>query len=262
MGIINATPDSFYASSRAAGKAAVHLGLRMEEEGADILDIGGESSRPGADPVSEDEESRRVLPVIEQLARRTRIPISVDTYKAGVARRARESGAAILNDITALRGDPGMAEVSAIFSKVILMHMLGTPKTMQEDPRYADVVEDISAFFRERIRCFASAGGDPSKVLVDPGIGFGKTLKHNLEILRRLEEFKRLGRPLVVGASRKSFIGVLMSDSDSPLPVQDRLEGSLAAACRAALAGAAVLRVHDVLATRRALRVLAAVRPP
>ena len=280
MGIVNVTPDSFYAGSRATAGAAVAVGLELEQEGADYLDIGGESTRPGADPVSEDEESRRVLPVVEALAKRARIPISVDTCKAAVARRAREAGASILNDITALRGDPRMIETAKAFDHVILMHMQGTPRTMQESPSYQDVVVDIRAFFEERLAAFSRAGGEAARVWLDPGIGFGKTLDHNLEILRRLERFAALGRPLVVGASRKSFLGKLLGGKENilppaatagmavatggeehVLPPEDRLEGSLAVACRAAEAGAAVVRVHDVRATCRALDTFAAVRP-
>lgn len=257
MGVLNCTPDSFYASSRASGEAAVQRGLKMAEEGADFLDVGGESTRPGSDPVSEDEESLRVLPVIEQLVRKTRIPVSIDTCKAGVARRALDAGATVLNDITALRGDPAMLGISLAYPKVILMHMQGIPKTMQENPHYENVVADICDFFRERINAFVHAGGDASRVLIDPGIGFGKTLEHNLEILRRLEDFQILGRPVVVGASRKSFIGRLLGGDGRLAASEERLEGSLAVACRAAMAGAAILRVHDVLATHRMLAVWA-----
>jgi len=258
MGIVNATPDSFFESSRALADAAVDAGVRMAEEGADMIDVGGESTRPGALPVAEEEECRRVLPVIERLAKRLQIPISVDTYKAAVARRAREAGATVLNDISALRGDERMLAVAKSFDRVILMHMQGTPRTMQEAPSYEDVVGEIRAFFEERLAEFAKAGGDASRALFDPGIGFGKTVEHNVEILRGLERFKSLGRPIVVGASRKSFIGRLLG-GEKPLPPEERLEGSLAVACRAAQAGAAVLRVHDVLATRRALDVFARV---
>lgn len=261
MGILNATPDSFYASSRVLEGEAVRLGLEMVEQGADLLDVGGESTRPGADPVAEEEECRRVLPVLEALARRAGVPLSVDTRKAGVARRSLEAGASVLNDVSALRGDPGMAEAALRFSRVILMHMQGEPGTMQENPRYGDVVGEILAFFRERLEAFRRAGGDESRVLLDPGIGFGKDLGHNLEILRRLEEFKALGRPLALGASRKSFIGRILGGEKTPLAPEERLEGSLAVACRAAEAGVDMVRVHDVRATRRALQVYAALRP-
>lgn len=257
MGVLNLTPDSFYAASRCSCAAqALRAGLKMEEDGADILDLGGESTRPGSEPVSGEEEARRVLPALRALARRVRIPISIDTSKADVARRALEEGASILNDVTALRGDPKMPEAARGYRTVILMHMRGRPRTMQERPRYRDVVEDVLDFLRERIDAFEAAGGKASRVWIDPGIGFGKTLKHNLEILRRLEEFLRLGRPVLVGLSRKSFIGRILGSSSQP---KMRLEGSLAAACRAAEAGAHALRVHDVAETRRALEVFAAV---
>lgn len=265
MGILNVTPDSFYAGSRLDGRdAAVRRGMEMLEEGADLLDVGGESTRPGAEPVAEEEENRRAVPVVAELARRAGVPVSIDTSKAGVARRALEAGATILNDVSALRGDARMPEAARAYPRVILMHMRGNPKTMQDGPRYADVVREISDFFLERLEAFERAGGDPTKVWLDPGIGFGKEPGHNLEILRRLEEFRALGRPLVLGASRKSFIGRLLATGQSPaaapLPPEERLEGSLAVACRAALAGIEVLRVHDVGATRRALKVFAAVQ--
>lgn len=259
MGVVNATPDSFYAGSRAlSSDEVVRRGLELAEEGADWLDIGGESTRPGSDPVSMEEECRRILPAIEGLARRCGVPVSVDTSKATVARRARDAGATILNDISALRSDPEMPQAALGFNKVILMHMQGIPKTMQEDPRYGNVVRDILGFFRDRLQAFERAGGDASKVWLDPGIGFGKDLEHNLDILHRLEELRSSGRPLVLGVSRKSFLGRLLGSSGSPLSPEDRLEGSLAAACRAAQAGVEVLRVHDVRATKRALVVFSA----
>lgn len=252
MGILNLTPDSFYAPSRAQFQAAVDRGLALEQEGADLLDLGGESSRPGAEPVSVGDECRRVLPVIEALAARVKIPISIDTYKAEVAERALELGASVLNDITALRRDPRMPEAAARYPRVVLMHMLGTdPRTMQKAPAYADVVGEVAAFLRERLAAFAAVGGDPARAWIDPGIGFGKTLEHNLELLRGLEALCALG-PLLLGASRKSFLG--------PAPAEERLEGSLAAACRAAEAGAICVRVHDVAATRRALDAWARMR--
>ena len=256
MGILNITPDSFYGASREPGlEGAVRRGLTLAEEGADILDVGGESTRPGSEPVSVEEELRRTLPVIERLARDLRVPISVDTSKPEVALRAFDAGATILNDVLALRGGEAMAAAASRFEAVILMHMLGTsPRAMQDDPRYGDVVKDICAFFRGRMAAFERAGGDAARVWLDPGIGFGKTLEDNFEILSRLEEFRALGRPLLVGASRKAFIGRAL-DPVSPLPPEDRLEGSLAVACRAAQAGVAVVRVHDVARTVRALEI-------
>ena len=262
MGILNITSDSFYEHSRVpSAEEAVRRGLRMEAEGADILDVGGESTRPGSDPVSVEEECRRVLPVVEALAKKVKIPVSIDTSKAEVAERAFDHGASILNDVTALRGDPRMGEAALRYPVVLLMHMLGTPKMMQEDPRYSDVVAEVAAFFRERLSAFSARGGDAGKVWLDPGIGFGKTLEHNLEILSRLEELRALGRPLVLGASRKSFIGGVLGEPGRPLPAQERLPGSLAAACRAAEAGAYAVRVHDVKETREALDVYARMRP-
>lgn len=263
MGILNVTPDSFYAPSRrTAAEEAVRRGLELEAEGADLIDVGGESTRPGADPVETEEESRRVLPVLEALAGRLRVPLSIDTSRAAVARGALEAGATVLNDVCALRRDSGMPAVARRFSEVILMHMRGVPKTMQERPVYRDVVSDILDFFRERLEACSAAGLQPGRVLLDPGIGFGKAIEHNLEILRRLEEFHVLGRPLVLGVSRKSFLGRLMGNPEAPLPPEDRLEGSLSVACRAASAGAALLRVHDVRATRKALQAYCAVQPP
>ena len=251
MAIVNVTPDSFYPASRCPDpEEAFASAMRAEEEGADFLDVGGESTRPGSAPVGEEEECRRVLPVIERLAKRARTPISVDTSRPGVAARALDAGASVLNDVLALRGGAGMPAVAARFKGVVLMHMLGTsPRTMQESPRYGDVVREISDFLRGRLAAFEAAGGDPGRVWLDPGIGFGKTLEHNLEILRRLEEFRSLGLPIALGASRKSFIGKILGLEDPA----ERLEGSLAAACRAAEAGVDMVRVHDVAATRRAL---------
>lgn len=263
MGIVNATPDSFYAASRApSAEAAVRRGLELVEEGAQLLDVGGESTRPGSAPVPAEEQMRRVLPAIEALAKRAGVPVSVDTSSAAVALRALDCGATMLNDVTALRGDPGMALAARRYPRVALMHMRGSPGTMQEAPRYGDVVAELLEFFRERLAAFASAGGDPGSVLLDPGIGFGKSTEHNLEILRRLEQFRSLGRPLLLGVSRKSFLGRLLGGEPSPLPPEERLEGSLAVACRALDAGVEWLRVHDVRATRRALLAYAAVRAP
>ena len=261
MAVLNVTPDSFYAGSRASTLgAAVERARRFAAEGADFIDVGGESTRPGAEPVPQAEELRRVVEVVERVAR-LGVRVSVDTSKAEVALRALEAGASVLNDVTALRGDPAMPAVARGFPAVILMHMRGAPRTMQEAPRYKDVVGEVLAFLRERLDAFAAAGGDPARAWIDPGIGFGKTLEHNLEILRRLEDFKSLGRPLVIGASRKSFLGPLTAKpGTAPNPPEERLEGSLAVACRAAEAGVDVVRVHDVAATRRALETFAAAR--
>lgn len=253
MGILNLTPDSFYTPSRLPDLSmAVEQAQRMAQEGADILDIGGESSRPGAQPVSGEEELKRVLPVIRALSKKLSIPLSVDTYKSLVAERALGEGAAIINDISGLRADGAMVKTAARFKAgLVLMHMQGEPRTMQKNPSYREIVGDIADFFRERLRLLAEQGIDPLQVVMDPGIGFGKTLEHNLELLRRLPEFFPLGRPLLLGLSRKSFIGHILD-----LPPQERLEGSLASAAVAVMKGAAILRVHDVKATVRACKVV------
>jgi dihydropteroate synthase len=262
MGIINATPDSFYPGSRVPGvEEAVERGMEMAQAGADILDVGGESTRPGSDEVAAEEELKRVIPVISGLARRMAVPISIDTRRPETAARALEAGATILNDIFALRAGEEMMKIAARYPVVVMMHMAGqSPKTMQENPSYRDVVEDISGFFEERLSQFEAAGGDRSRVWLDPGLGFGKTTRHNLDILSRLEEFRSLGRPLVVGASRKSFIGKVLGSEDAPVPVGERLGGSLFVACRAAEAKAACVRVHDVAQTCGALDLWASVR--
>jgi dihydropteroate synthase len=258
MGVLNATPDSFYAGSRAFGmKAALSLAAEMVESAADCLDIGGESTRPGAQPVSASEELARTLPLIQAIRERwPSVLLSIDTQKAEVAREALARGAGLVNDISALRGDPAMAEVVAeAGAPVILMHMQGTPQTMQVQPRYKDVVAEVKSFFEERIAFAIREGIDEKRIILDPGIGFGKTLEHNLTLLRRLSEFVVFGRPLLVGVSRKSFIGRWLGGVDSPLPVEERLEGSLAAALWAVHQGARGLRVHDVAPTRRVLQI-------
>lgn len=255
MAIVNATPDSFYPASRAAGEAAVSRALRFVEEGADLLDVGGESTRPGSEPVSADEEFSRVLPVIAALAARAGVPVSVDTSKPEVARRALDAGATVLNDVAALRGGADMPAVAARYPLVVLMHMLGTsPRTMQAAPSYGDVTAEVTAFLAQRLAALRAAGAAPDRAWVDPGLGFGKTVEHNLTLLRGLEALAGLA-PVLVGASRKSFIGKLLGSEEAPLPPEERLEGSLAAACRAAAAGAVCVRVHDVKATVRALEV-------
>lgn len=256
MGIVNVTLDSFYPDSRtpAPGQAADAV-LRQVEQGADLVDIGGQSPRPGSEPVSVEEELRRVVPVFEVLAGRVRVPLSIDTDKARVARECLALGASVVNDVSALRQDPAMMEIAAGAEAVILMHRGGdSPKTMQDGPRYADVVKEVKDFLIERKLAFARAGGKPERVIFDPGIGFGKKLEHNLSLLRHLDELAVLG-PLALGASRKSFLGRIIADQGPA----DRLDGSLAAACWAALHGASILRVHDVLATRRALATLEAI---
>jgi dihydropteroate synthase len=257
-GILNVTPDSFSDGGRFDSlDRAVRRAEALIAEGADLLDIGGESSRPGADPVSVEEEIRRVVPVVEAIhATHPEVPISVDTVKAEVGRRAIEAGACILNDITALRGDPAMAPLAArTGAGVVLMHMQGAPRTMQQAPAYADVVSEVEAFFRERIAAAEQAGIRPETICLDPGVGFGKRLEHNLALIRAGGRFGELGCPLFLGLSRKSFIGALLD-----LPVEQRLEGSLAAATAAVLYGAHIVRVHDVAATRRAVAVADALK--
>src|SRR5262249_48973018 len=257
MGIVNVTPDSFSdGGQHASTEAAVAHALRLVEQGADLLDIGGESSRPGATPVSLDEELRRVLPVVEELARRTVVPLSVDTTKAEVARACLAAGAHVINDITAL-GDPCMAGVVRdAGAGLIVMHMQGTPATMQQAPQYDDVVAEVARFPEEGWQAAADAGIPAERVAVDPGIGFGKTAEHNLELLARLNDFQRLGRPVCLGVSRKNFIGRLLGR-----PVASRLAGSLAAECYAVARGdAQIVRVHDVAEACDAVHVIPAVR--
>jgi dihydropteroate synthase len=255
MGVVNVTPDSFSDGGLYLDPdAAVAHGLELAEAGAEVLDVGGESTRPGADPVGEEEELRRVVPVIRGLSG-SRSRISVDTSKASVAAAALDAGAAIVNDVTALRGDPEMGRLCAERgATLILMHMLGEPRTMQENPRYDDVVADVKAFLAERLEAAVAAGIDEDRVWLDPGIGFGKTGAHNMELLRRLGELRELGRPLVIGTSRKSFLGKVDGS-----PADQRLGGTIASSVLAAAEGAEVLRVHDVAEVRQALAVAAAV---
>jgi len=257
MGVLNVTPDSFSDGGLFVHpEAAVRQGVEMAEEGAAIVDVGGESTRPGSDRVSVEQEISRVLPIVEALQSRVAARISVDTSKAEVARRALAAGAAIVNDVSALRVDPEMVEVVADAGcPVCLMHMLGAPKTMQEDPRYDDVVDDVSRFLEERLAFAVARGVREEQVMLDPGIGFGKTLAHNLLLLRHLDRFAALGRPVVLGTSRKRFLGAIL-DAEP----QDRLFGTVATTVMGALAGATVFRVHDVRPNVEALRVTEAVR--
>lgn len=257
MGIVNVTPDSFSDGGLyAATEAAIAHGQELVRQGADLLDIGGESSRPGADVVSLEEELRRVMPVIEALVGQTSVPISVDTYKAEVARQALEAGALIVNDIFALRGDPNMAEVVRRHrAGVILMHMQGDPQTMQRNPNYANAVEEVAQFLEERLQTAGKLGIAREQVVLDPGIGFGKRHLHNLQLLARLEEFQRLGRPVCLGVSRKGLIGKICDRSP-----QKSVAGSVAVACHAlARHGAQILRVHDVEETRDAVKMFGAI---
>jgi dihydropteroate synthase len=255
MGIVNVTPDSFSDGGLYLDpEAAIAHGRGLAAAGAEVLDVGGESTRPGAEPVGREEELRRVVPVIQGLtAAGSRI--SVDTSKAVVAAAAIDAGAEIVNDVTAFRGDPEMPALCAERgATVVLMHMLGEPRTMQEDPRYEDVVDDVKAFLAERLEAAIAAGIDEERVWLDPGIGFGKTGAHNMELLRRLGELRELGRPLVVGTSRKSFIGRVDGSA-----ADQRLGGTIASSVLAAAEGADVLRVHDVAEMRQALAVAAAI---
>ncbi len=251
MGVVNVTPDSFSDGGLYIdAEAAIAHGLELEAEGAAILDIGGESTRPGAEPVGAGAELDRVLPVIEGLrARGVTAQLSIDTSKAAVAAAALDAGATLVNDVTALRGDPEMAGlVAARGAQCCLMHMLGEPRTMQDDPRYDDVVSDVKAFLEERM-AFAVARGVPEEsILLDPGIGFGKTAEHNLELLARVDELVALGRPVVIGTSRKSFLGRITGR-----PVDDRLAATIATNVLAYERGARVFRVHDVAPVRDAL---------
>jgi dihydropteroate synthase len=257
MGILNVTPDSFHDGGRYLNYAiAVTRAREMAAAGAGIIDVGGESTRPGAQPVAADEELKRVIPVIEALAVDPGIPVSIDTSKADVAHAALKAGAAMINDVTALRGDVNMATVAADAScPICLMHMQGEPRTMQQDPQYDEVVADLISFFQERIDFAVGQGIRRENIILDPGIGFGKTLEHNLEILRRLNEFNALGLPLLIGVSRKRFIGMIMDDEDS----SQRLPGTIAANLVAFGKGAVIFRVHDVAENFQALKVAAAV---
>jgi dihydropteroate synthase len=264
MGIVNVTPDSFSdgGSYLDAGAAVAHA-QRLVREGADIVDVGGESTRPGAEPVSAQEELRRVLPVVEGIAALDWRPqISIDTSKASVASAALDAGASLVNDVSALRADPDMAAVVASAgAECCLMHMLGEPRTMQRDPRYSDVVDEVMAFLSERLEHAVREGVSEELIMLDPGIGFGKTVAHNLELLDRLDELTALGRPLVVGTSRKSFLARVVArpeGSASPDGLAERLPGTIATNVLALERGARVFRVHDVAPVRDALTVAAA----
>ena len=251
MGIVNVTPDSFSDGGKFfSASAAVEHGLKLIEQGADILDIGGESTRPHAAPVGEAEELRRVLPVIERLAARVNIPLSIDTTKPAVARAALQAGASLVNDVVANRADDAMWRVVAeAGAGYVCMHMQGTPQTMQANPVYDDVVRAVGDFFSERLERMSGCGLSREQIILDAGIGFGKTVEHNLQLLGGLEHFRGFGRPLLVGASRKSFIGKLLGCETA-----DRLPASLACACLAVEAGAQIIRAHDVAETVQAIR--------
>ena len=256
MGIVNVTPDSFYAASRVEKDKLIDFAARMIKEGVDIIDIGGESTRPGSDRISEEEELNRVVPAVEIVRKNFDVVISVDTYKAKVAEEALKNGAGMLNDVSALRFDPAMMDVLKTYKPaVVLMHMKGEPKTMQENPYYEDVVKEILYFFKERIEKLQQIGLE-DKVIIDPGIGFGKRLVDNLEIIRRISEFNSLKKPLLVGASRKSFIGQVLGN----LPPEERLYGTLAVTAYCVLNGVDIVRVHDVKENLHVIKLIQAIQ--
>ena len=256
MGVLNVTPDSFSDGGKFFKlEEAIKQGLKLAEEGADIIDVGGESTRPGSEPVPIEEELHRVIPVIEKLSNMIQVPISIDTYKSKVAKDALDSGALMVNDISGLRFDPEMKEVVAKYNvPVVLMHIKGTPKNMQENPQYDNLMEEIRTYLLESIEIARESGIDEDKIIIDPGIGFGKTLDDNLKILKNLSEFKNLGRPVMIGVSRKSFIGRILD-----LSVDERLEGSLASMAVAIMNGANILRVHDVKESKRVVKLVDAI---
>jgi len=255
MGILNCTPDSFHEASRSETKeSAIERALRLVEEGADILDVGGQSTRPQSVAVSYETERARVIPVIAALSKQVKVRLSIDTDKAAIAQEALDSGATIINDVSAMRADQGMLKVALRAKQIVLMHMLGNPGTMQVNPSYKDCFAEVSGFLQERLNFFINAGGRQDQVVIDPGIGFGKTLDHNLELIRRTPELSAIA-PVLLGVSRKSMFSKISPDKGS----QDRLAGSLAVASWAALNGVKILRVHDVLETKRAMDVLMAI---
>ncbi|AIY86460.1 MULTISPECIES: dihydropteroate synthase [unclassified Thermotoga] len=255
MGIINVTPDSFFAGSRKQSVLeAVETAKKMIEEGVDIIDVGGMSTRPGSDPVDEEEELNRVIPVIRAIRSITDVPISVDTYRWRVALKALEVGADIVNDISGYQFEPDIVKVvSENNSPYVLMHIKGTPKTMQENPYYEDVVEEIKEYFSEKIEHLKEKG--VNQIVLDPGIGFGKRYEDNLEILRRIDEFKEFKLPILIGASRKSFIGITLGN----VPPEERLEGTLAVTAYCTMKGVDIIRVHDVLPNKRVIRMMEAI---
>jgi dihydropteroate synthase len=257
MGVVNVTADSFFDGGRyVQTDDAIAHAIRLIEEGADLIDVGAESTRPGSDPIDEDVERRRLLPVVKALSRATRVTISIDTTKSSVARAALEAGAQVINDVSALRADPRMAEVVAqTGAGIVLMHMQGIPKTMQDAPRYEDVVGEISAFFVERMAYARERGIAQSQIVLDPGIGFGKLPVHNLTLLAQLQRFTELEAPLLVGVSRKTFLGRIVDR-----PVDDRLWATAAAVAIAVEQGAGILRVHDVAAMKDVVQVATEIR--
>jgi dihydropteroate synthase len=256
MGILNVTPDSFSDGGRFYKfDDAIRQGMKMAEEGADIIDVGGESTRPGSNPVSLEEELSRVIPVIESLSKSLNIPVSIDTYKAKVAQAALNAGAQMINDISALRFDPELKKVAAQNGvPVSLMHIQGTPRIMQEHPYYEDVIGEITFYLKESVQIAEDAGIDREKIIIDPGIGFGKRLEDNLNILKNLKRFSILNCPILIGCSRKSFIGNILN-----LPLEERLEGSLAALAVSVMNGVHMVRVHDVKESKRVVNLVDAI---
>jgi dihydropteroate synthase len=255
MGIVNVTPDSFSDGGKfSQTNQAIAHALKLAEEGADILDIGGESTRPNAAPVSLQEELDRVIPVIEALASKVQIPISIDTFKPKVMRAALEAGASMINDVRALQEDGALEIAAKSYAGICLMHMQGTPQTMQNNPYYDDVVNEIKTFLKARLQASIHAGIEASRIVLDPGFGFGKTREHNIRLIRELESFAELGQPLLVGLSRKSVLGEVTGND-----VDARLYASIAASVISAMKGAKILRVHDVKATVEALKVVSAI---
>lgn len=256
MGILNITPDSFYRESRVSSlNTALKRADKMIREGADILDVGGESSRPGSDPVSEKEELKRILPIIKALIKKFDVPVSVDTYKSTVAGAALDEGASIINDISGLRFDSSMAEtIASANAGVIIMHISGKPKTMQKNPSYKFLMREITACLNKGIKHAISSGIQENRIIVDPGIGFGKNFSHNITILKKLKQLQKLKKPILLGLSRKSFIGKILE-----LPAEERLEGSLAASVVGIINGAQILRTHDVKETKRTIAVADAI---
>ncbi|GAB4418840.1 MAG: dihydropteroate synthase [Thermodesulfovibrionales bacterium] len=258
MGVLNVTPDSFSDGGIYFNvDAAVEHGLRMVEDGADIIDVGGESTRPGSEPVEEDEEIRRTIPVIESLAKKVDVPISIDTYKSEVAKRALDAGASIVNDISGLRFDPEMPKVAAEYNvPVVIMHIKGTPRDMQKNPVYEALIPEIMDYLRISIRFAMKFGVREDMIIIDPGIGFGKTVEHNLHVLKNLHEFTLLGKPVAIGVSRKSFIGRILDNA----PPLERLEGTAAAVAVSIMNGANIVRVHDVKEMVKVARVADAIK--
>lgn len=257
-GIINVTPNSFFQGSRRMDvEEAVKRARQMKEEGADILDIGGESTRPGVDPVSPEEEIQRIIPVIEAIKKEMDILISVDTYHAETAEASLIAGADIINDVTGLKADPNMAKICAKYNApIIIMHMKKDPKTMHQDIHYDDFLGEVREFFQEQIKYAIAEGNDPERLILDPGVGFAKNYDHNIEIIQNLESFYDFDLPILLAVSRKTFIGKILDGA----PPEDRLEGTIAVSCWAAERGIEMIRVHDVLENTRAIRVMEALK--